>query len=321
VIIENFEPFSEVFNPVTLSLRHRYIEELRADFEAFRRGAPLRVLVYGNPGTGKTLVLKFLYNEYSQVGRIAYVDCTKFRTATDILENLFLQLGKPVAVKGKNPSSFLPKLEKLRPIVVLDEADFIENKSFVYSLLKAEGVGVVLITNNASFLAFNEPSVMGLVKMVRFRPYSPGELREIIRERAYAAFGNRISPEAVGKIAGFAAKYGGNARLAIYLLFEAAKLAERFLTTEEVEKAKERLYHHILGHYLSKLSEEEQKVCLLALERGYITVKDVAELFDYSERQVRNLLASLVEKNILVVERRALGRRNVQVFRLSFLLE
>jgi Cdc6-like AAA superfamily ATPase len=172
------------------------------------------------------------------------VPTSRYRALFRILE----QLGRTVDVhRQSTPQDVL--LERLRKydddcVVVLDEADQLDNKGIIYDLRQPPQFTLVLIANQEENL-FGDvderlQSRLHGTQTIQFDPYGVDQLVAILQARADAAFAH---PDAIttGLLQEIADAAAGDARVAITILREAAKAADRtnrnHITSEEVEAA------------------------------------------------------------------------------------
>ncbi len=237
------------FVPESLPHRSAEIDNLVYSFNpVLRGGKPHNVFVYGPPGTGKTVCVKHVLNqleEYSDRAKTIYINCFEFNTRYAVLSNIANFLGFAVPRRGSAVdevySRMLEALKKIdfTPIVILDEVDQLVNKAetskLLYDLLrviehKARRVGIVVISNESSFVVKLDDRVRSSLgeEAVIFLPYSPQQLKDILKERAEQAFvPDSLGKEVINVAAAHGAKKGGDARIALECLWKAGREAER----------------------------------------------------------------------------------------------
>ncbi|UCG37306.1 MAG: orc1/cdc6 family replication initiation protein [Candidatus Bathyarchaeota archaeon] len=230
------------------------------------------IFIYGETGTGKTAVIKFvlqrLVQKAAEVGacvRTAYVNCrlvgTEYRAFKKICDALNIHVPFTGLAVGEVFDRLKDGLENLQIslIVVLDELDeMIKTRGNVllYELtrvnesLDGSAVSIVGISNDLRFRELLESRVLSSLseEEVLFNPYNASELQDILSERADLAFSNgKLHDGALSLCAALAASQHGDARRALDLLRVAGEVAERKnaegITEEHVREAERRIEH------------------------------------------------------------------------------
>jgi len=244
------------FTPDSIPHREKQISDLgRILFPALKGGRPSNVFLYGRPGTGKTLVSKFVGSELEKTGqnnghkiKVLYINCKMKKQADTeyrLLAGLSKELGKEVPFTGLPTEqvyhTFFEVLEKSNQttIIIIDEIDALIQKTgdeILYNLtrinqeLKNSKISIIGITNNLSFIESLDPRVKSSLseEELIFPPYNALQLQDILRTRASLAFANgSLEPGVIEKCAALAAQEHGDARRALDLLRVAGELAER----------------------------------------------------------------------------------------------
>lgn len=226
----------------------------------FRNARPSNLFLFGEPGTGKTAVVrkvveklekkaKELKTNIKPINVNAKGASTAYKILYEIAEDIGLnQEDKSKRVPftglsiGEATSRILQFIQRkgLSVILVIDEIDSLVDKSgddILYSFTRAnqqmtEGgfISLIGISNSLDFKDKLDPRVRSSLseeEMV-FNPYSVDQLREILHERSKIAFNQgAISEAAVNLCSAMAGREHGDARKAIDLLRVAAELAER----------------------------------------------------------------------------------------------
>ena len=234
---------------------------------------PSNLFVYGKTGTGKTLVVKHVTTNMTQVARdrglpvkVLYANC-KLRHLADTEYRLLVQLLREF---DKNiPPTGLPTQEvynmfyqtldekPIQLVLVLDEIDALSGKTgndLLYNLtrcntlLQNSRITIVGISNNILFTDELDARVKSSLSQeeVVFSPYNAPQLQSILSSRATEAFHAQALAEGViEKCAAYAAREHGDARRALDLLRVAGELAERALAKqvllEHLDAAEEKL--------------------------------------------------------------------------------
>jgi len=327
---------SPEFQPDVLPGRERELKEIAFLLKplAQEKKAPA-LLVYGPPGTGKTSSVKFVFRElkeYCPSVDFAYVNCWTNSTRQSVFSEVSRCLGLALPRRGlASDEVFMRLAERIRKkegmlAIALDEADrlFFEGQEKVlYDLARETGekVTLVFLTNEKSvFQKLDDRTKSALsVNEIEFAKYSPPELKQILAARAEKAFNPNSCPkEAVATCAAFAAKKGGDARIAIESLWLAGRNAEKRNSSVVMEEDWKKAFASQENLSASKakrlvgLSLIEQSV-LQALDGKEATSGELySRLPDYSDRIIRsyvNLLA--VKKLVELKEKDEIGKTRV----------
>lgn len=238
------------FTPDELPGREGEMRELALYLqEAVKGRTPPSTLLIGPPGLGKTTTTNLVLKQLQEVSRKAlplYINCWENSTRFGILNALVLKLGDMMPRRGIAADELVSRLREIGrrqealPIIVLDEVDRLlaapgREDQVLYDLARApEALGlkasVIAITNDHEIALKLDPRVRSSLTnhTLLFKPYTPGQLKAILAERARKAFApGALDEEAVPLCAAIAGKAGGDARLGIHLLWSAGKLAER----------------------------------------------------------------------------------------------
>lgn len=263
------------YSPEEIPYRAKEIETVAAILAPALIGQKTsNLFIYGNTGTGKTLVVQFVKNELlkrssgSQIPiRIEYLNC-KLRKVADteyrILAELISKLGGEVPATGLPTDQVYNKFVKLLEeskeklfIVVFDEIDQAVKKisdNFLYNLTRLNSelsntqIIIVGISNDLRFLESLDPRVRSSLseEELVFPPYNALQLQEILKKRSDEAFKKGVvSSSAIAKCSAFAAREHGDARRALDLLRVAGELAEREgsdkVSIEHIDKANDKI--------------------------------------------------------------------------------
>jgi cell division control protein 6 len=228
------------------------------------------LFIFGTVGTGKSVSTKYVASELEKKSggavRVLYVNC-KMKSVADteyrLLAELARGMGKRVPATGL-PTDEIYKIffsaideEKKNLILILDEIDALVKKvgdEILYNLSRANQelvntkLSVVGISNDVSFMDTIDPRVKSSLseEEIIFSPYNANQLRDILTERAAAAFNTGVIDDGViAKCAALAAQEHGDARKALDLLRVAGELAERAgkerIISEYIDQAEEKL--------------------------------------------------------------------------------
>jgi cell division control protein 6 len=269
----------------------------------FRSARPSNLFLFGEPGTGKTAVVKKVVEKLEKKAKelntnvkVVNVNAKGASTAYKVLHEIaeYIGLNQEDKTKrvpftglsmGEATSRILRFIQKkeLSVILVIDEIDSLVDKSgddILYSFTRAnqqmtEGgfIALIGISNSLDFKDKLDPRVRSSLseeEMV-FKPYTIDQLREILHERSKIAFNHgAISEAAVNLCSAMAGREHGDARKAIDLLRVAAELAERENAVKVDEKhvraAQEKIENNAPFDLL-KNAPTHMKLVVLAIAR------------------------------------------------------
>jgi len=252
-IFKNREVMRSDYIPGRLPHRAEHIRKLGEILSPSLRGSrPSNIFIYGKTGTGKTAVVKYVFNRFREVaGRenlplsFAYVNCRIAGTEYRVLAELADSVGVKVPFTGLSKAEVFNRLRAgLRErggvlVACLDEVDALVKNygdNLLYELTRINegfngaGFSLVGVSNDLHFKELLDPRVLSSLseEELVFHPYTATELVDILSERASLAFREgAVSQEVIGLCAALAASEHGDARRAIDLLRVAAEVAER----------------------------------------------------------------------------------------------
>ncbi|MBT5279190.1 MAG: AAA family ATPase [Nitrosopumilus sp.] len=237
-----------------------------------KQSRPSNLLVYGKPGTGKTLVVKKILSKIQERVeksnfpiKLLYSNSKNETTLYGLLVSLGRQLGlneKELPTTGLAISEVFKRLlnrirdEKLNAVFVIDEIDYLAQlvvktgKDILYQLTRANeqlevgSLTMVGISNDLTFKEKLDPRVISSLgeEEIVFTNYNVEQIKKILEERINESFiENAIEDPALNLCAALAGGEHGDARRAIDLLRVAGELAERQqsdkVTIEHVREA------------------------------------------------------------------------------------
>jgi len=219
-------------------------------------------------------------------------------------------------------------------MIALDEADALikaRGDGILYELtrinetLSKSKVTLIGISNDLRLKEFLDPRVLSSLgeEEIVFRPYDADELRNILAERARAAFcENALSDAALGLCAALAAAEHGDARRALDLLRVAGEVAERKGATtvveEHVREAEKHIEHNRVVEALQNLTLHSKLVVLSVyhLNKANIHGAITGEISEvYNELNAELGVTPLTQRRLstLVNELDAMGILNAKV--------
>ena len=232
-----------------------------------KKSRPSNLLVYGKPGTGKTLVVKTILSKIQKRVeksdfpiKLVYTNAKDETTLYGLLVSFGRQLGlktqKELPTTGLSISGVFNRLldviqkNPTNAVFVIDEIDYLAElisktgKDILYNLtranerLKTGSLTLIGISNDLTFKERLDPRVLSSLseEEIVFTNYTVEQIKEILLDRIKTAFiQGTVEPAAVNLCAAMAGQEHGDARRAIDLLRVAGELAER----EQSETVKE----------------------------------------------------------------------------------
>ena len=226
---------------------------------------PSNLLVYGKPGTGKTLVIKKVLSkiqkrveEGSFPIKLAYTNAKQETTLYGLLVSFGRQLGLG-SQKTNDEKMWLPStglsisevfnrilyaLDKneTNAVFVIDEIDYLAEliqktgKDVLYQITRANerlttgSLTLIGVSNDLTFKERLDPRVISTLseEEIIFTNYNLPQIREILDARIEVAFDDGvISDAALNLCSAMAGRESGDARRALDLLRVASEIAER----------------------------------------------------------------------------------------------
>ena len=241
-----------------------------------RGSRPSNLLVYGKPGTGKTLVVRRVISKIQERAKnskfpilLIYSNAKEETTLGGLLVSLGKQLGmnpKQLPFTGLAISEIFKRIlvridsEKLNVIFVVDEIDHLAQlvertgKDVLYQLTRANErlssgtTTLVGISNNLSFKENLDARVISSLadEEIVFPNYTTEQIKKILEERISTAFTpDSVAIPALNLCAALAGSEHGDARRAIDLIRVAGEMAEReqadIVTAEHVREASKKM--------------------------------------------------------------------------------
>lgn len=237
---------------------------------------PSNLLVYGKPGTGKTLVIKKVISKIQERVeksnfpiKLVYSNSKEETTLYGLLVSIGRQLGlneKELPTTGLAISEVFKRLlnrideGKLNAIFVIDEIDYLAQliaktgKDILYQLTRANerlnqgSLTLVGISNDLTFKEKLDPRVISSLgeEEIVFTNYNVEQIKKILEDRINESFvKNSVEEPALNLCAALAGGEHGDARRAIDLIRVAGELAERQqsekVTAEHVRRASQKI--------------------------------------------------------------------------------
>jgi len=258
-LIKNRDILHYTYMPDTILHRDSEQEQVTQSLSPIlKHSRPSNLLVYGKPGTGKTLVVKKILSkiqlrvEKSKFPiKLIYANSKEETTLYGLLVSFGRQLGlneKELPSTGLAISEVFKRLLKiidsnqLNAVFVIDEIDYLAHlisktgKDVLYQLTRANerltqgSLTLVGISNDLTFKERLDPRVLSSLgeEEIVFTNYSVGQIRKILEGRIEQALvKNAIEEAALNLCSAMAGREHGDARRAIDLLRVASEIAER----------------------------------------------------------------------------------------------
>ena len=282
-IFKDREALRPDYIPSYLPHREEQVKQLGSILAPVLRGfRGSNILIYGQTGTGKTAVIKYiidrLLHKSKEIGtklNSCYINCRLAGTEYRVLASLCSCLGVVIPFTGLATTEVLERFKveldskKTLMIAVLDEIDSLvkmHGDALLYDLvrvnenIKHSKTSLVGISNDLRFKELLDPRVLSSLseEEIIFRPYSAPELMDILLERAKISFVNNVlSDGALNLAAALAAAEHGDARRALDLLRVAGEITERAGSHEieecHVREARKTIEHDRISSFLRVL--------------------------------------------------------------------
>jgi Cdc6-like AAA superfamily ATPase len=285
--------------------------------------------VTGPSGAGKTCLSKFvierLREEILDI-EATYVNCwqnyTRFRALYRILDDL----GRTIDIHRQSTPhdeliDRLQQYDESRTVVILDEADQLEDPGLIYNLHTIPQFAVICIANNEEelFGRVDDRLVSRLrsSEHVRMDKYHTDQLFDILKARVeWGLEQGVVTDDQLYRIADAAA---GDARLGIGILRTAASKADREnrdrLTDEMLLEAAEDSRARIRQKSLDSLTPHQRTVYSILHENGPLSPGAIYDQYTdavddpRTQRTVRNYLSKMTQYNLLESEGSSRDRR------------
>jgi len=336
-IIADLEALEEEFIPQNIPCREVQKEELAFCLSPAEEGIkPLDCLCYGKPGTGKTVLIKYVLQQLSEQTNALtfYVNCWENKTLNLILDRLVEQaeVFAPETKYSVKISRLRRKIGNRPCVIALDEVDKLDAKELndiLYMLKNLGKVGLICISNTRRYVLNLDPRITSRIRFrsINFPPYSDEELLTILKHRVIdcrALFPYTYSIKILRRIADLAA---GDARIAIqtlkYAAFNAEKEGKSKIDADDVKKGFEEVKDIKRKYMLEKLGEHHKLIVEIARKKRGILSGDFYRVYKHearkrklipkSKRTFSNYVSELIELGFLNFKR-AKTRGNVRSF-------
>ena len=199
---------------------------------------------------------------------------------------------------------FEQKIRSRPSVVILDEADQIEDERILYDMARYTRTGLIMIANQENvFYNIDERirSSLSSRKNIRFRAYETDELLDILKDRR--KWGLKQDAIKTGQLRKIANRANGDARIAINSLRIAAEEAEEQgsekILDEDVEAAIPEAVEQDQSESLEKLNEDQRILYDIIKQEDKIKPRDLYDRYSEKadepkvERTLRNYLRKM----------------------------
>ncbi|WP_336325181.1 Cdc6/Cdc18 family protein [Halovenus sp. HT40] len=298
--------------------RHEEMSQLATALEPVVEGdRPQHALLTGPSGAGKTCIARATLDRLQEQVldvHTAHVDCWLHPNDFRILYKLLETLGNTYDIHRSTPHDEL--LERLAEIdkpflIVLDEADQIDDPDLLRRLYGIPYVTMILVTNHERdlFSPLDErlQSRLRSSDTIEFDRYTHDELVSILADRAH--WGLTDGSITDGQLDRLAEAARGNARDAISMLRSAARHAEQAgrgqINETDIDDAIPAARAELRQKSLDRLTPDQLAVYDVLRESGELMPKEITAAYKQrvdepkTKRTVRKYLRKLEQYNLI----------------------
>ena len=327
--------FDHAFEPSNLPHREPEVEALvRNLVDALNGHIPSNMLLYGVPGSGKTVVTRFVLSQLLEKGKqmghpvqTYEINCRNVDTKYRVVQTLASQLKQrgdyPIPFTGwptdRVLETLIERMDRVGGvhILVLDEIDNLVARAgsdLLYSLtnlntiLKNARCCIIGISNDLNFTQELDPRVSSRLSQedVVFHPYGDQEIQDILQERVRMGLKDEsLEGGVIPLCSALAAQEHGDARRALDLLRISVQKAEQRSQTKvdpkHVRLAQSQLEHDQVTPVLKTLPLHQKLVlfCIIINEENGLRNICTGEIFrTYSQACMKISIEPLTPRRI-----------------------
>ena len=327
--------FEHAFEPSNLPHREQEVDALvRNLVDALNGHIPSNMLLYGVPGSGKTVVTRFVLGQLLEKGKemghpvqTYEINCRNVDTKYRVVQTLASQLKQrgdyPIPFTGwptdRVLETLIERMDRVGGvhILVLDEIDNLVARAgsdLLYSLtnlntiLKNARCCIIGISNDLNFTQELDPRVSSRLSQedVVFHPYGAQEIQDILQERVRMGLkDDSLEGGVIPLCSALAAQEHGDARRALDLLRISVQKAEQRSQTKvdpkHVRLAQSQLEHDQVTPVLKTLPLHQKLVlfCIIINEENGLRNICTGEIFrTYSQACMKISIEPLTPRRI-----------------------
>lgn len=337
-VVTKPDPLYENYCPAKITGREILAKEISYCLEpATKMMKPMHVWLYGESGTGKTLVVKYILKKLQRESYVdgLYINCWENNSYYSVLDKIVREL----RILGAEKLNTAFKLERFQQfigkkpfIIVLDEIEQSkknETGTIIYNLCNISNIGIICISKSRLALYTLDERIQTRLnaKQIAFLPYTENELFIILKQRALFALRPGVCCDSILRF--IARLAGGNSRVAVQTLRSSAHNAERELcetiklrhikeghnTSKNIEKYDllERLNSH--HRLIYEIVEERKGINSGELWSTYLERCRYAQKQPVAGRTFSKYMSKLIELELVRWDR-ALVKGKVRAFRI-----
>jgi orc1/cdc6 family replication initiation protein len=326
-MIHDARVLEDDFLPQEVVHRHDEMNHLSAALEPAVEGErPEDVLIEGPSGAGKTCIARYAVTELEREVldiETQYIDCWQHSNHFRILYKILEGVSTTYDIHRSTPrDEMIERLEAIdQPyIIILDEADQVEDPDLLRELYGIPAISMILIANRerdiVGTLDERLQSRLRSATTIHFDQYTDAELEAILADRIEWG----LQPEAISEtqVEHIASAAAGDARDAIGILRSAARNAEHAgsdtIHDTHIETAIPEARATIRQKSLEKLTDHQRVVYDILDDSGPLSPQELYAEYQSAvddprtKRTLTNYLGKLDQYNLIEAEGRGPSR-------------